>query len=132
MIDYSVPPVIDVAYVERVMEALDRVYGDAIRTLARERKITQEFLERLAAIYGEGQFDRTQAIWVRDVASGLSGLAPTPGDPRTVIQEVMRGEPSCVVLRVDRDFSATHAGPDAASPQEFVGLIPKPLARDPK
>ena len=130
--DYSVPAVIDVAYVEKVMAALDHVYGDAIRILARERKITQEFLEHLIAIYGEAQFDRSQAIWVRDVSAGLPGLSARPGDPSTTVQEVTSKDPRCVVIRVDRDFSATHQGSDNPSPQEFIALSSKPTDRDPR
>src|SRR5687767_16003456 len=70
-VDYSVPEVVDVAYVEKVMDALDHVYGDAIRTLARERTITEDFLSRLAAIYTPSEFGLVQDIWVKDLAEGL-------------------------------------------------------------
>src|SRR5919109_5443591 len=83
--DYSVPETIDVAYVDRVMAALDHVYGDAIRTLATERTITEEFLDRLAAIYTPSEFDTAQDAWVTDVASGLKGLRDQPGDPTTTV-----------------------------------------------
>lgn len=126
-VDYTVPAVIDAAYVEKVMAALDHVYGDAIRTLARERKITQDFLDRLAAIYTPKQFDFSQRLWVRDVAAGLEGLSPTPGDPRTVVQQIVRADAFCVLVRVDRDFAATHTKEDAPTPQEYVSLVPKPL-----
>lgn len=130
--DYSVPAVIDAAYVEKVMAALDHVYGDAIRILARERKITQDFLEHLVAIYGDAQFDRTQQIWVRDVAAGLPGLSAIPGNPRTVLQQIVRNDVQCLLLRVDRDFSATHEAPDTPVPQEFVALSSKQDKQDPR
>jgi hypothetical protein len=60
--------------VEKVMDALDHVYGDAIRTLAKERTITEPFLERLAAIYTPSEFGLVQDIWVKDLAEGLKGL----------------------------------------------------------
>lgn len=123
-VDYSVPAVIDVAYVEKVMAALDHVYGDAIRILAKERQISKEFLEHLAAIYTPDQFEFTQGIWVRDVSSGLSGLRRDPGDPKTHVQELMRAERACIVVRVDRDFSPINEPADKATPQEYVALVP--------
>lgn len=123
-VDYSVPAVIDVAYVEKVMEALDHVYGDAIRILAREREITKEFLEHLAAIYTPSQFEFTQRLWVRDVAAGLEGLRANPGDPRTAVLELLRAERRCILARVDRDFSPANSAPDRPTPQEYVALVP--------
>lgn len=128
-VDYSVPDVIDVAYVEKVVTALDHVYGDAIRILAKERQITKEFLEYLAAIYTPKQFEFTQGIWVRDVASGLSGLRPDPGDPKTHVQELIQADRECIVVRVDRDFSSTNEQPDQATPQEYVAVVPAPNER---
>lgn len=128
--DYSVPAVIDVAYVEKVMEALDHVYGDAIRILAKERQITKEFLEHLAAIYTPKEFEIAQEIWVKDIAAGLVGLLPTPGDPRTTVLRLVRVEPQCVVAAVDRDFTATRDRPVVTTPQHFVGLVPSSDASD--
>lgn len=122
--DYSVPEVIDVAYVEKVMAALDHVYGDAIRTLAKERQITKEFLDHLAAIYTPSEFELAQDIWVKDLAEGLKGIRSKPGDPRTKVQRVLRAEAGCVIAAVDRDFSETRETPDQPTPQEFIALTP--------
>lgn len=120
--DYTVPAVIDVAYVEKVMAALDHVYGDAIRILARERRITQDFLEHLAAIYAPEEFEFAQRIWVHDVASGLQGLRADPGDPRTEIQRLVTTRSDCVLFAARRDFSRTRTTPDKPTPQWFVAL----------
>lgn len=123
--DYSVPAVIDAAYVEKVMAALDHVYGDAIRILARERKITQDFLEHLAAIYTAQEFEFAQGVWVRDVASGLKGLVPVPGDPTTDVKQLVKSDHSCILFSAARSFSATRSTPDQQTPQWFIALIPK-------
>lgn len=125
-VDYSVPAVIDVAYVEKVMEALDHVYGDAIRLLARERQITTDFLEHLAAIYTPSEFELVQQVWVRDVASGLRGLLAEPRDPETTVTRMLRAEPLCIVAAVDRRFAPTRDRPDPKTPQRYIGLIRKP------
>ena len=124
-VDYSVPDVIDVAYVEKVMAALDHVYGDAIRILAKERQITKEFLEHLAAIYTPSEFELTQDVWVKDLASGLQGLRAQPGDPKTTIAEVLRAETECVVAKVERSFEETREHADATTPQRFLALVPR-------
>ncbi|MBW3669004.1 MAG: hypothetical protein KY443_07295 [Actinobacteria bacterium] len=128
-VDYSVPAVIDAAYVEKVMAALDRVYGDAIRTLAAERQITEEFLTRLAAIYGDAQFDVAQRAWVRDVADGLDDLHRLPGDPLTVVQRTVRLDADCIVAAVERTFRAVRE-PVTSTPQKYIALVPKPEGRD--
>lgn len=125
VVDYAVPAEIDAAYVEKVMAALDRVYGDAIRTLAAERQITQEFLSRLAAIYTPAEFEFAQGVWVRDVANGLPGLLPTPGDPKTTVQTLGSASATCVVAAVTRSFAATRETPDRATPQWYVALVPR-------
>lgn len=124
-VDYSVPAVIDVAYVEKVMEALDHVYGDAIRILAREREITKDFLEHLAAIYGDRFFELAQRAWVREVADELPTLAEHPRDPTTEITELVQATPECVVARVFRDFGPTRKTPPKPTPQRFIALIPQ-------
>lgn len=128
--DYSVPAVIDVAYVEKVMAALDRVYGDAIRTLARERKITQDFLERLVAIYSPAEFEIAQRAWVQDIAAGLPGLKTQPGDPTTTVERSIQLDQSCVVVAVSRSFVATRTTSTTSTTQRFIALAPKQSDRD--
>jgi len=122
-VDYSVPAVIDVAYVEKVMAALDHVYGDAIRILAKERQITKPFLEHLVAIYTPSEFDLAQEVWVKDVASGLRGLRSDPGDPDTTVLELLRAERACVLIKVSRSFAAAREHPDVETPQRFIALV---------
>lgn len=130
--DYSVPAVIDIAYVEKVMEALDHVYGDAIRILAKERQITKEFLEHLAAIYGDRFFRLAQDAWVREVAGGLETLAQSPRDPETTVRELIRADAACAVASVQRDFGPTRVLSPKPTPQRFIGLIPLDPTRDPR
>lgn len=126
--DYAVPPVIDVAYVEKVMAALDRVYGDAIRTLAAERQITEQFLSRLAAIYGDRFFRLAQESWTKEIGAGLRSLAATPGDPKTAVVFLVRQDSTCVIAAVRRDFRAIRSTAPTATPQRFVALVPRPPA----
>jgi len=131
-VSYAVPAEIDAVYVARVMQALDHVYGDAIRIMARDRAVTEPFLKHLLAIYTPRQFEVAQEIWVKDLASGLNGLAPSPGDPITTVQSVVSSESACVLAAVAKDFQPTRSIPVKASPQRYVALIPKLDERDPE
>ena len=130
-ISYAIPATIDAAYVEKVMKALDHVYGDAIRVMARDRSLNEAFLKPLVAIYSPRQFRLVQDLWVRDLREGLKGLLAVPGDPTTRVQRVLRADANCVLVAVERDFGPTHDRPDEASPQEYIGLIPKSPGLDP-
>ncbi|MGH9179821.1 MAG: hypothetical protein ACRD0N_14870, partial [Acidimicrobiales bacterium] len=55
-VSYAVPATIDQAYIEKVMAALDRVYGDAARYMAQKRAPDEEFLRILGAAFGGDSF----------------------------------------------------------------------------
>src|SRR5436190_6941422 len=48
---YAVPPTIDAAYVNKVMEGLDAAVGDIVRLVIRTRDISPEVIDRLNALY---------------------------------------------------------------------------------
>ena len=48
---YAVPPVIDEAYVNRVLAGLDQAVGDVIRLVVSSRTLSPEALDRLRTIY---------------------------------------------------------------------------------
>ena len=60
---YAVPEKIDVAYVERVMEALDHLDGEASRRVAQMRRFDEEFFKYYVAIYNPKFFDLVQQGW---------------------------------------------------------------------
>ena len=129
-VSYEVPAVIDAAYVSRVMAALDHVYGDAVRHLAKTRHADEEFLKYLVAIYTDRFFRLAQDAWVKDEARGFPRLASSPGDPVTTVQDLVRADPGCVVFAAGRDFAPTTSGPPDPTPQRYVGLVPIPPGRD--
>jgi hypothetical protein len=130
-VSYEVPDVIDAAYVETVMRALDHIYGEAVRIMARERTMSDAFLQRLVAIYTDKEFKIAQDIWLRDLAEGLKDLRPSPGDPVTTVTRLVRSSSGCIVAAVVRDFSATTTGSTVVTPQQYIGLIKKRDGFDP-
>ena len=127
---YEVPEVIDAAYVESVMKALDHVYGDAIRIMARDRALTEDFLRHLGAIYTDRFLNLALESWSQDVSNGLRDLPVNPGDPQTAVQRIVEASAACTVVEVRRDFSGFSTAPLPSRPQRFVAMIQKPRGRD--
>src|SRR5436190_5948991 len=85
----QVPAVITVEYVQRVMDALDRVEGDITRLLVSKRVPTPEFRQMLTALYDEPAFSKAEASYGRDAARELDVYRPDPGNPMTVVNQVL-------------------------------------------
>ena len=47
---YAIPPVIDEAYVNRVLAAFDQVIGDAVRLVVKNRQLDEDVFYRLKAV----------------------------------------------------------------------------------
>jgi hypothetical protein len=129
---YAIPAVIDADYVARVMQALDHIYGSAIRHLAQTRSIDETFLRHLVATHNPRIFALVQDLWVRIQAKDFAGLAPTPADPRTRIDTLLRADRDCILLQGDRDLSPLHASDDPTNHQPFVALTPLRSDRNPE
>jgi DNA-binding HxlR family transcriptional regulator len=104
---FAVPDPIDVAYVERVMEALDHLYGEAAREVAREKQLTPRFEELMRSIYGDDDTELALALelWRAEEQDGFVHLRDQPQDPATDVLELRRTTPECVIASVQRDFS---------------------------
>ena len=128
----QVPAVIDVAYVQRVIDALDRVEGDAVRELVRAGVPNREFYERIRAIYLDPQFERVQESYGLSAADGLSALATSPGNPITMINSIITATSECIFATDVRDFGPMlKVSPDEASKRNYLGLGRKDAALDP-
>ena len=128
---YAVPPVIDAAYVNRVLAGLDAVMGDVTRALIRTKMITPDAYDRLRAIYANNNLLQLVVDVVEDdVRSGFRDYKPNPGNKTTTVSQVITSGPTCIFARVQRDFSAVSTGADAVNPQ-WVGLKPLEQTRDP-
>jgi hypothetical protein len=132
IIDVSkVPAVIDVPYVQAVMNALDKVTGDAVRVFVAQRGPNQEWYETFRAVFDEPFFGSIQSDFGRYAANNLRPLRSSPGNPTTTVKRVLDSSPSCIVMEVDRSYGpiyTTEPGPPAG----FVQLHLKKAERDPK
>ena len=130
-VSYEVPAVIDAAYVSRVMAALDHVYGDAVRHLAKTRHVDEEFLKPLVAIHNPRLFALVQDLWVKLEARDFAGLRTDPGDPVTRVDKLLRADRDCILIEGDRDFSPLHTSDDSTNHHPFVALTPLQPDRNP-
>ena len=100
---YAVPPVIDEAYVNRVLEALDAANGDVLRMVIQSKTIPREVLDRLDALY-MGEFVQIHRdLLAADLQTGFNNVRPEPGNQKTSVSELITAESDCVFARVNRD-----------------------------
>jgi hypothetical protein len=128
---YDVPAVIDAAYVARVMQALDHVYGNGVRHLAQVRTVDEEFLKHLVAIHNPRIYNLVQDLWVKTQAQGFAGLRADPGDPVTRVDKLLRADRECVLIEGDRNLSPLHTADDLTNHHRFVALAPLRADRNP-
>jgi hypothetical protein len=128
---YDRPPVIDAAYVNRVLAGLDAVYGDVTRMVVSTKRLPPEALARLRAIYDDDQTVQFNLDGIQDqLAGGMAGINPNPGNQVTTIVNLITLQSGCIFASAARDFRAVGPGGLAAFPL-WVALVPLNPARDP-
>lgn len=120
---YAVPPVIDAAYVNRVLAWFDQVEGDISRRIMSSRSLTPDDVARLRAIHAsDGAFQVALDAIQFDIRSGFTGALPNPGNTKTVVVEMLSAKSSCVYVKVDRDYSAVASNPNPSLRTQWVAL----------
>ena len=129
---YAVPAVIDEAYVNRVLAGLDAVFGDATRTMIRTKTITADVYDRLRSIYGSNDLLQLVLDLIQEeMRSGFADYKPNPGNKVTTANQIISAGPTCIFVRVQRDYSAVALSSDPVNPQ-WIALKPLESSRDPK
>ena len=129
---YAIPPVIDAAYVNRVLEGLDAAVGEVVRIVVRTRDVPPEVIDRLKAIY----FDREEinlklASLQDDLRNGLTSLRPNPGNKISRVDEILYASHVCVFARIVRDYTPVGTNTSLQPSLEWIGIKPSDPARDP-
>ena len=128
----QVPSVITVEYVQRVMDALDRVEGEATRMLYANKVPTPEWRARIMAIFDGKAFDTAEADYGRDAARGFDTYRSPPGDPTTRVNRIYDSAAGCIAFNAIRDYGSLLATrPQQAAPEALVFLRLKQADRDP-
>lgn len=102
---YAVPAVIDEAYVNRVLAALDQVEGDVVRSLVANRVPQIDDTKRLRAIYNDPQFQLELDDLVTFAKTDLSQYKVPPGNRKTTVTRVVTTKPDCIYVEASTDFS---------------------------
>jgi hypothetical protein len=100
---YAVPDVIDTAYVNRVLAALEHIAGDVVRKIHTTGQFAQEDLIPLRAIYNDPEFEIQAQGFALLVADDPSGRHEQPGDPLVEAVRIVRTQAACIYVeaRVD-------------------------------
>ena len=128
---FAVPPVIDAAYVNRVLAALENVVGDAARVVLNARALTEDAVDRLRAVYFEPEFSEQLALLRDAVGRGLTGLRQDPGNRIATVSRIISASPSCIFIAADIDDSPLSARP-VSKRSEYYVLKQRDPARDPR
>jgi hypothetical protein len=128
---YAVPAVIDAAYVNRVLAALDAADGDITRMALNHQASLDELTNRLKAIYDDPGVSLEVDLLTQDAARNFPGVLPNPGNQRTLVSDLISAGPSCIFAHVSRDYSQVVESPDPQLTDQWVGLVPLDQTRDP-
>jgi hypothetical protein len=103
---WAVPEEIDEAYVQRVLQELYRLDGDALRIAVREGIVTEEVIEIVRSVYVPGELPYRLNELLEGAADGFEGVLRPPGDIAVTADEVVRIRTECLVVRAVHDFGA--------------------------
>jgi hypothetical protein len=121
---YAVPAVIDEAYVNRVLAALDQAVGDVVRIVVSTKTLTPEAIDRLQALYVGDALQLQFQIFQADLFNDLAGYKATPGDIHTAVAKLNTVQPSCIFAEVSRDYFDVSVHPDPRLTRQWVALVP--------
>lgn len=120
---FDKPATVDVAYVQRVVDEIYRLEGDAARHLYANKVPDAEFNDRLEAIFGDPELSDAKTSFGRDAAQGLSNFAEPPGDPSVKVLSILDSTPDCIVVRATLNFTALYKRTAPASPTVLIQLL---------
>lgn len=128
---YAVPAVIDAAYVNRILAALDALQGDTIRWLAANKSTGSYVASRLRAIYDDTTYSEQTRNIARAAADGYRDIKPNPGNVVTTVTSLVVASSRCIFAKANWDATRTLNNPDPQLSVLWVGLVPQDKSRDP-
>lgn len=130
---YAIPDVIDEAYVNRVLAALDQIDGDVLRRVVANGGIDGEVPKMLRVIYNDPQYEIELESLRSLLGRGLSNFKSPPGNRNTVVSRLVTARDDCIFLEADTDFSEVLRvePPDVPGEVELFALRPTQAGADP-
>jgi hypothetical protein len=98
------PPVIDLAYAQRVLDEISRLEGEASRILYRDKAVTPEYEALLQSFLQSQALDDARAETTQDLSVGFRHYEDPPGDPRFTARRLLSSKAGCITLLADSDF----------------------------
>jgi len=104
---YAVPTVIDAAYVERVLNALEDVRADVRRDVVANHRFTQESRDKLAeTVQGDALKIELQVFNDASMAPTPANTRQPPGSSRYMVERIRSASSTCIEANVTVDSSA--------------------------
>ena len=128
---YAVPPVIDEAYVNRVLAGLDKAFGDITRIVVETRTVPPEVVQRLDALYVGGLVQFQIDVFQFKLLGGLKGYKRPPGDPHSIVTNLISVQPNCVFAQISKDASLVVESSDVQFSTQWIALVPADPMLDP-
>ena len=119
---FEVPAVIDLAYVQRVLETIYHLEGEAVRHVYAKKLPDAELNERLEAIFGGPRLAEAKQVLGRNAAEGFVQFANPPGDAQVRAVEIIQATASCMVVRADLEYGPQFKEPGPPQPQAVIQL----------
>ena len=101
---FEVPAVIDLPYVQRVLETIYHLDGEATRHVYAKKVPDAELNERLEAIFGDPRLGEAKRVLGENAAEGFVVFANPPADARVRALEIIQATPTCMVIRAELDY----------------------------
>ncbi len=119
---FAVPAVVDLPYVQRVLETIYRLSDEATRYAYATKVPDAELSERLDAIFGGPALEEAKRVLSENAAEGYVRLANPPGDAEVRAVDILQATSTCMVVRANLDFGSYYKDPPPAPPQGVVQL----------
>lgn len=131
---FAIPALIDAAYVDRVLAALNKVEGDLVRELVERNAVDTSARSRLRAIYNDPKFEQEFDSLIKLFGRGTAEFKRPPGDRVTTVTEVVSASPACILVRTSSDYSDVVVNPPPKEPGEVdvTTLRPTQAEADPE
>ncbi len=132
-LSFVVPASIDVPYVERVLQALYDVEGEAGRAILSSGGVSDPARTHLRAIYDASQLEQRVDLYEQQAVQGFPDTLPSPGNVQVRVADVISADPGCVFAAGIRDFSEVVTQPrDRSGEVDFFQLLPIDDGQDPE
>ncbi len=121
-LSFAVPSVIDLPYVQRVLEAIYHLDGEAARYIYAKKLPDAEFNERLEAIFGGQRLIEAKRVYGENAAEGFALFASPPGDPAVAVVGIVQATPTCMIVRANLDYRPQYQQSRPAEPTSVIQL----------